>query len=432
MIQPRVLDLSHHNTVTDLNATSQGGVWGVIHKATQGVGFRDSKYPARRAMANDAGLLWGAYHFGDNGDVLTQVSSFLAYAQPDSNTLLCLDYEDHPNGPSKTMQPSQMVQFLRAVESRTGRKATLYSGNRIKETIASLSAADRAYVTSHKLWLCEYGPQPKLPKGYTRSFLWQFTDGHDGPEPHGFPGIQDGADLSAYNGTRDQLTAEWGAAPAAIACGPIPVRGSDDAGTTLPLPPFLQPTGGLNVQPIHAQYSVEVEVLQRELDAMGYHEMGEFDGYWGGKTASAVKAFFVDRGINEIAQPGPVLNNAIGLAKADHNADGSPWTRPISPHRANATPKEIAHKVESVRVSLWGQFIAKIAAGFAAVGVTGSTISGAFQSAQDAFAPIHNLFAKIPPEVWFLLMGFVACSVWYVTNRAAQASTKDYNTGRLS
>lgn len=56
---PRVVDISHHNKVTNLRATAASGVWGVIHKASQGSGYRDPDYAARRRQAEAAGLLWG-------------------------------------------------------------------------------------------------------------------------------------------------------------------------------------------------------------------------------------------------------------------------------------------------------------------------------------------------------------------------------------
>lgn len=442
-LQPRVTDISHHNTVTDLRAS---GLWGVIHKATQGSGYRDPTYVKRRPMAAAAGMLWGAYHFGDNTDIASQVANYLDYARPDDSTLLCLDYEDHPSGASKTMRPQQMVAFLREIERRTGRKAVLYSGNRIKEDIRKLSASDRDYVCSHRLWLCQYGSKPQLPTGFDRSWLWQYTDGRVGPEPHRVPGITGDVDLNAFNGSREELAASW-AGPRAAApqidtdlsarrrgtdddienSETKPARGSDD---TTDLPPFLrsgQPqNGGLNVQPVTARFSVAVKVVQTELLALGYYEVGDVDGKWGGKTAGAIRAFFNDRGISDRAEMGDLLNNEIAQVKADG------WTRPIAPSRANAQPKDIAPKVEAVRVSLWGQLTAKIAAGFAAVGITGSGISSIFQSVQDTFYPVRNFFSKIPPEVWFGLMGVTALAVWYVTNRAAKAATKDYNTGRLN
>lgn len=56
IMQPRVVDISHHNKVTDLKATAIAGVWGVIHKASQGQSYRDPDYAARREQARAAGL----------------------------------------------------------------------------------------------------------------------------------------------------------------------------------------------------------------------------------------------------------------------------------------------------------------------------------------------------------------------------------------
>lgn len=455
-LQPRVTDISHHNTVTDLRATANAGVWGVIHKATQGTGFRDKTYPQRRPLARAAGMLWGAYHFGDSSDPVQQVNNFLDYAKPDASTFLSLDYEDHPQG--RTMRPQQMVAFLREIERRTGRKALLYGGNRIKEDMAKLNAADRAYVASHLLWLCQYGPTPKLPQGFSGMFLWQYTDGVVGPQPRTIPGIQGHVDLNAFSGTRADLEAAWFNPVAANTdtnewssqsrrgaddddgSTPPPVpRGADD--DTGGLPPFLrasQPSnGGLNVQPQRAAYSLETEMLQTKLIGRGYHEIGEPpDGKWGGKTRGGVTAFMNDRGRSPdglTTDYGFVSPDARSVVTSElSRAIQEGWSRPIAPDRANATPKDLAPRVETVKISLWGRFSAKIAAGFAALGFGSSSVSNTFSEVRYKLAPVQDFFSSIPTPVWFLLMGIVAVAVWYFTDRAAKAATKDYNTGRLN
>lgn len=460
MLQPRVTDLSHHNTITDLRAAAGAGLWGVINKATQGTTYRDPSYAQRRSQVLDAGMLWAAYHFGDSSDPVQQAAYFLSYARPDATTMLCLDYEDHPKGHTYTMKPQQMVAFLREIERRTGRRATLYGGNRIKEDIGSLSTADRAYVCSHPLWLCQYGSKPQLPQGFTRSFLWQYTDGRVGPQPHGVPGITGEVDLNAYNGTREQFEAAWrGPVQPDTDLSSQSRRGMTDAdqdaqqdaeedshktarGDTDGLPPFMQPdvqhpqTGGLNVQPDRAVYSLETEMLQTKLVKMDYHEIGDPDGKWGGKTRGAVTAFMNDRG----RSPDGLTNDA-GFVNPDARAvvtseisravsDG--WSRPIAPSRANAQPKEVATKVEAVKVSLWGRFSAKVGAGLAALGLGGSGLSDTFQAVKYKLQPIQDGFNAVPGTVWFMLMLVVAGGVWYFTDRAAKAATKDYNTGRLN
>lgn len=219
MLTPRVCDIYHGDLVGGRGPALDGfkqaaaaGLWGVIHKASQGSAYRDASYPLRRQAALDAGLLWGAYHFNDGSSVKTQVDNFLEAAKPDDRTLMCLDYEDNPRSP---MGVHQMVEFLRTAESRLGRKLVIYSGNRLKETISSLATEDRTYVRSHKLWLCQYGPRATLPTGFSNYMLWQYTGDGIGQQPHGIPGISvpggKGIDLNVYNGTAEQLAAEWAA-----------------------------------------------------------------------------------------------------------------------------------------------------------------------------------------------------------------------------
>jgi lysozyme len=207
MTIPRVVDISHHNTVVDLSKAAAAGIWGVIHKATQGKGYADPDYSKHRAQAHDAGLLWGAYHFNTGEDVKSQVRWFLDKAQPDDKTLLVLDYEDWR---LSNMSIHQVVDFLHQIEALVGRKAALYSGNRIKETIGQLTVGDRAYLTSHRLWLCQYGPVAKLPVGFAKWWLWQFTGDGIGPQPHSIPGIVgSGIDINTFSGTREELAGSW-------------------------------------------------------------------------------------------------------------------------------------------------------------------------------------------------------------------------------
>ncbi|WP_426608654.1 GH25 family lysozyme [Bradyrhizobium sp. McL0616] len=208
-MQPRVADISHHNVVEDLGAAAAAGLWGIIHKASQGRAYVDPDYTGRRKLAAAAGLLWGAYHFNTGDPVPLQIDNFLKAAQPDDETLMVLDFED--NRPSN-MSAQQAVEFLHLLEQKLGRKGAIYSGNRLKETMGKLGPEDRAYLTSHRLWLCQYGPVAHLPAGFSNCWLWQYTGDGVGPPPHNIPGIvagNGGIDLNAYAGTREQLAMEW-------------------------------------------------------------------------------------------------------------------------------------------------------------------------------------------------------------------------------
>ena len=52
-VTPRVIDISHHNEVYDFKMVATAGVWGVIHKATQGKAYVDPNYAGRRVLAGD-------------------------------------------------------------------------------------------------------------------------------------------------------------------------------------------------------------------------------------------------------------------------------------------------------------------------------------------------------------------------------------------
>ena len=125
-INPLVVDLSHHNDVADFGKVKAAGIAGIIHKATEAIGFVDNMYAVRRGDAVNAGLLWGAYHFLRPVSIPAQVDFFLKIAAPDNMTLLALDHED------ERVSLINAKEFLLRVEDAVGRKAVLYSGSLIK------------------------------------------------------------------------------------------------------------------------------------------------------------------------------------------------------------------------------------------------------------------------------------------------------------
>src|SRR5262249_9174924 len=87
-VPPNVGDLFHGDRVTSFAQARAAGVVGVIHKATTGQSGKDKLYNTRRADALNAGLLWGAYHWGTAAPVDKQLDNFLNTANPDANTLV--------------------------------------------------------------------------------------------------------------------------------------------------------------------------------------------------------------------------------------------------------------------------------------------------------------------------------------------------------
>jgi lysozyme len=204
-----VVDLSHHNAKVDFNKLRQGGVVGVIHKATEGLGFADKMYASRRDAALKAGLLWGAYHFGVGGDGSDQADFFLKTVGDDPHTLRVLDFEPNLTGPTMTL--NQAREFVEHANNLTGRFPGLYSGHLIKELLGS--APPDPLLSNCFLWIAQYkGPLPLgIPPTFKTWSFWQYTDGVNGPDPHEAAGAGP-CDRDIFNGSLAQLRKLWGVA----------------------------------------------------------------------------------------------------------------------------------------------------------------------------------------------------------------------------
>lgn len=161
-----IIDLSHNSANANLQQAQAAGIVGVIHKATQGVAFVDPTYAARRQAAANAGLLWGAYHFGTAADPVAQAKFFLRGASPAAKDLIVLDFEANPGNPANTMSLDQAREFIAALR-------------------------DAQQTTPGLTWT-----------------LWQYTDGHHGNAPFQVDGVGP-CDRDQYQGTVDDLRARW-------------------------------------------------------------------------------------------------------------------------------------------------------------------------------------------------------------------------------
>jgi GH25 family lysozyme M1 (1,4-beta-N-acetylmuramidase) len=215
-IIPTIADIYHGNPV-DFGKIAAAGIWGVIHKARQGLRYSDPSYHSRMDAAKAAGLLWAGYDFATGDDVELNVSSFLAFAALSDSDGAWLDFEDNA---ASQMSADQAWEFLDRVAQKRGRACGIYGGNRIREHINPNNSKwiDMAKVVP--LWQCRYiGLQPAdneelfkvihpIPP-WTKNTIIQYTGDRIGPQPHTVDGLQNGADLNAFLGTRDDLAAIW-------------------------------------------------------------------------------------------------------------------------------------------------------------------------------------------------------------------------------
>ncbi|MFC3694843.1 glycoside hydrolase family 25 protein [Chenggangzhangella methanolivorans] len=199
-----VIDLSHHNHVADWTAVRRAGIVAVIHKATEGATFRDPRFRERREAARAAGLLWGSYHYSSGVEVAAQVENYLAYADPQPDELVCLDWEESTAGADMSL--AQAEEFVALVEARIGRPPVVYGGRHLRETLAGVEASPLARC---RLWYARFSDAPRgVPALWARWTLWQHTDGASGAEPREVDGIGP-CDRDAFDGTEDELRARW-------------------------------------------------------------------------------------------------------------------------------------------------------------------------------------------------------------------------------
>jgi len=197
---PVVIDIHHNDPVNSFAAVKAAGIVAVIHKASEGMHFRDNMYAHRRPVFLDYGLKWGAYHFF-HGEGKAEADFFLSVAEPDENTVVALDWETTPGG--YTPNAARARDFLERIEEKLGRKAVIYSGNVAKEQIHGKDA----YFGSHRLWLAQYSPHWKVQQSWEKPWLWQY--GSEATHDR-CPGIGGYCDVNTLvEGTVENLLAEW-------------------------------------------------------------------------------------------------------------------------------------------------------------------------------------------------------------------------------
>lgn len=198
-----VVDLSHHNGTVNFSQAHTAGILGVIQKATQGQTGVDPTYKTNRVKATKEKLLWGAYHFGTGSDGIKQAEHFLDVVGDASKTILVLDLEANPTGPSMTLEEARA--FVTHVKEATGRFPGLYSGHFIKDLLGTKTDP---VLANCWFWLAQYGPTAVVPPNWSTWTFWQYTDGAAGPDPHTVPGIGR-CDRDRYQGTTEDLVAFW-------------------------------------------------------------------------------------------------------------------------------------------------------------------------------------------------------------------------------
>jgi lysozyme len=195
-----VVNMSHYDLMRpDFVAMAKEGIVGVIHEATFPRRQRDARYDERQQAALEAGLLWGAYHFGDATNPIGQADHFMdfvASARPSirreesgkrHGVLLVLDFEKNGHYPGGTMSVAQAVAFIERIKERTGKYPGLYcSEYRLRQMLygPGASAVHRQILTNCWLWIANYHTEPRNTAPWRAWHMWQYCgDGKCGLRP---------------------------------------------------------------------------------------------------------------------------------------------------------------------------------------------------------------------------------------------------------
>ena len=175
-------------------------------------------------------------------------------------------------------------------------------------------------------------------------------------------------------------------------------------------------------------YDMQVEALQKNLREMNYHEVGDVDGTFGGKTRAAIVAFMTDRGKYP---PGDGSITPEVVAEINDAVEAG-WTRPIKEERKNATAKDIANKVPSVNQTWWQKLWAYALGVPSAFGAVFKWLFGDQTNVGDYIEPVKNFFAGIPPELYLLAVAVIAAAVFIQAKRAQDATVESYRKGEIN
>lgn len=280
----KVIDLSHYQTISNLDGMKTAGIIGVIHKATQGTAYSDPRFSQRRQQMKSAGFAWASYHFLMPGNGAAQMAHYIDFAKPGPGERVVIDYEQSGCGLSDL---KDAVDWLRA--NAPHNPICVYGGSLLEEHVGG---ARIDWLVGTSLWTAEYTNKdaPTWASGtWPRYDLWQYSDGMAGGLPHAVPGISQ-CDCNEFNGTDEECRAWFGStgaayiAPSAPTASPVALIGT-----------LKQGDKGFGVQALQTALGITV------------------DGDFGPNTDKAVRDFQTAKGLTADGIVGPKTAAALGL-----------------------------------------------------------------------------------------------------------------------
>jgi lysozyme len=186
-IKEKMVDVSHWDEEIDWKKVKASGINKAMIKATEGLDHVDHLFVKNWTYAKEAGLQRGAYHFFHPAmDPIKQANFFLKTVGTlvDYDMPCCIDWETHDEIKSSTEIESGKL-FLETIHKATKKTPIIYSGGYYMNELGNPISLQR-----YPLWLADYRQSPHIPKPWTCTWAWQYTDKAN------VPGIKTQCDMS--------------------------------------------------------------------------------------------------------------------------------------------------------------------------------------------------------------------------------------------
>lgn len=164
-----------------------------------------------------------------------------------------------------------------------------------------------------------------------------------------------------------------------------------------------------------------VKSVQRRLRELGYSEVGNVDGEFGGRTRGAILAFRGDAHL----PLAPVIDADLLVALAGAKP------RQISESRATASDKDVAAKVPGVAAARTSRLWALAQTVAAAVFAFLTGIVDNLGAATDKIRPVKEFLGAVPAWVWPVAVAGVSFALWRASRRAEKDTVDAYREARL-
>lgn len=179
------IDISHNNGIIDWTKVSHNTpkIDFTFIKASEGSNGADKKFIQNVTGASQNNIPWGAYHFAtwNNKDAVSDAKQEAAFfinrlkEVPKPKLPVILDVET--NQTNIILNKDEVLKFIQVFFMEIASAGYDY-GLYLSKGFADAHLPEEHGLGIIKIWLAQYNnnPYPKLPNGWKKYWIWQYTD----------------------------------------------------------------------------------------------------------------------------------------------------------------------------------------------------------------------------------------------------------------